>query len=93
MFRSLLFIPGNNPSMIQNADVFPSDAIIFDLEDSVDISEKDNARALMESYLSLGVSLPNTIVLRVNPIETDFFVKDIELIKTKVVDYILLPNT
>ncbi len=93
MFRSLLFMPGNNPSMIQNADVFPSDAIIFDLEDSVDISEKDNARALMESYLSLGVSLPNIIVLRVNPIDTDFFVKDIELIKTKVVDYILLPKT
>lgn len=93
MFRSLLFIPGNNPSMIQNADVFPADAIIFDLEDSVDILEKDNARNLVDNYLTMGGSLPNTVVLRINPVETDFFKNDIELIKSKSIDYILLPKT
>lgn len=92
MFRSLLFIPGNNPSMIQNADVFPADAIIFDLEDSVDVSEKDNARNLVENYLTMGGSLPNTVVLRVNPMDTDYFINDLELIKSEVIDYILLPK-
>ena len=93
MFRSLLFIPGNNPSMIQNADVYLSDAIIFDLEDSVDINEKDNARNLVRNYLIEGKTHPSLIVLRVNPIDTPFFEKDLELLSTKKVDYILLPKT
>jgi citrate lyase subunit beta/citryl-CoA lyase len=93
MFRSLLFIPGNNPSMIQNADVFSADGIIFDLEDSVDYKEKDNARNLINNYLSSGNTYPSLIVLRVNPIDSEFFEKDIELINTKKIDYILLPKT
>ena len=47
MRRSLLFIPGNNPAMLQNADVFGADAVIFDLEDAVNVTEKDNARNLI----------------------------------------------
>lgn len=93
MFRSLLFIPGNNPSMIQNADVFESDAIIFDLEDSVDVNEKDNARNLVFNYLNEGGTYPSLVVLRVNPIDTSFFKHDIELITTKKVDFILLPKS
>jgi len=93
MFRSLLFIPGNNPSMIQNADVYLSDGIIFDLEDSVDINEKDNARNLVRNYLSEGHTNPSLVVLRINPIDTPFFENDIELIVTKKINYILLPKT
>jgi len=93
MFRSLLFIPGNNPSMIQNADVFTADGIIFDLEDSVDIFEKDNARNLINNYLNETSTYPSLVILRVNQIDSSFFLKDIELIKTKKIDYILLPKT
>ena len=78
MFRSLLFIPGNNPSMIQNADVFLADGIIFDLEDSVDVYEKDNARNLVNNYLVEGSTFPSIIVLRVNPTDTEFFKNDIK---------------
>ena len=39
MRRSLLFIPSNNPAMLQNADVFGSDSVIFDLEDAVNVTE------------------------------------------------------
>ncbi|HPJ23310.1 MAG TPA: CoA ester lyase, partial [Bacillota bacterium] len=93
MFRSLLFIPGNNPSMIQNADVFESDGIIFDLEDSVALSEKDNARYLIGNYLGEGQSHPSLVVLRVNPVDTEFFEKDLNLLKTGKIDYILLPKS
>jgi citrate lyase subunit beta/citryl-CoA lyase len=78
--------------MIQNADVFLTDAVIFDLEDSVDISEKDNARNLINNYLVDSTTYPSLVVLRVNPMDTEFFKKDIELILTKKVDYILLPK-
>lgn len=92
MFRSLLFIPGNNPSMIQNAEVFPSDAIIFDLEDSVSFLEKDNARNLIFNFLSAKKTFSQTIILRVNPVDSSFFKDDIKLLSSKKIDYILLPK-
>ena len=92
MFRSLLFIPGNNPSMLQNADVFLADAIIIDLEDAISIKEKDNARNLVHNYLTTSTVLPKQIVLRVNSIDTVWFKKDLDLLKTKKVNYLLIPK-
>ena len=40
MRRSLLFIPASKPAMLQNAEIFGADSIIFDLEDSVSVDEK-----------------------------------------------------
>ena len=52
MRRSLLFIPSNTPSMMQNADIFGADAVIFDLEDAVFLREKDAALHLLDSFLN-----------------------------------------
>jgi citrate lyase subunit beta/citryl-CoA lyase len=92
MFRSLLFIPGNNPSMILNADIFMADGIIFDLEDAVSITEKINARNLVENYLTTSSVLPKQIVLRVNSIDSKWFIEDISLLKTGKINYLLLPK-
>lgn len=92
MFRSLLFIPGNNPSMLQNADVFLADAIIFDLEDSVSLSEKVNARNLVKNYLYTSTVKPKQIVLRTNSFNSEWFRNDIELFKSGSIDYLLLPK-
>lgn len=51
MRRSLLFLPGNQPSLLQNGAVLPADALIFDLEDAVAADEKDSARYLVASAL------------------------------------------
>ncbi|MDD2427760.1 MAG: CoA ester lyase [Eubacteriales bacterium] len=51
MRRSLLFLPGNQPSILQNGTVLPADALIFDLEDAVAADEKDSARNLVASAL------------------------------------------
>ena len=92
MFRSLLFIPGNNPSMLQNADVFLADAIIIDLEDAISIKEKNNARNLVHNYLTTSSVLPKQIVLRVNSIDSKWFKKDIDLLKTGKINYLLIPK-
>lgn len=92
MFRSLLFIPANNPSMLQNADIFVSDGVIFDLEDAIAMDEKDNARSLLETYLNTQSSLPKTICVRVNDVFTDFIDDDLTLLKTKKIDYLVLPK-
>ena len=51
MRRSMLFIPGNSPSLLINGDVLGSDAIILDLEDAVSPAEKDSARILVRNSL------------------------------------------
>ena len=38
--RTMLFVPGNNPAMLKDAGIYGADAIMFDLEDAVAISEK-----------------------------------------------------
>ncbi len=50
--RSMLFVPGNNPGMIRDAHIYGSDSIMFDLEDSVAITEKDAARFLVYNALT-----------------------------------------
>ena len=42
--RSLLYVPGNMPSMLQNIPIFPSDVCIIDLEDAVPPAQKQAAR-------------------------------------------------
>ncbi|MEC9484568.1 MAG: CoA ester lyase [Candidatus Izemoplasma sp.] len=66
MNRSYLFIPGNTPSMIQTLDVFNADAIIIDLEDSVDVSDKDAALDLVQTFLETFDIQDTDIYVRVN---------------------------
>ena len=49
--RTRLYVPGNNPRMITPAGIYGSDCIIFDLEDSVPIHQKDAARYLVKNAL------------------------------------------
>ena len=45
ILRSLLFVPGNKPSMLAKALGLTPDAYVPDMEDSVPAAEKANARA------------------------------------------------
>ncbi len=38
--RSMLFVPGANAAMVSNSFIYPADALMFDLEDSVALREK-----------------------------------------------------
>ncbi|MEA2071243.1 MAG: aldolase/citrate lyase family protein [Asgard group archaeon] len=91
--RTRLYIPGNNPAMIQNAMVFAADSIIFDLEDSIIIKEKDSARILVRKALEnidFG-SCEQTV--RINAIDTEFFEEDLQVIIPTALEGILLPKT
>ncbi|GEM_PF-5205780 len=45
--RSMLFVPGANAAMLSNTFIYQPDSIMFDLEDSVALREKDTARMLV----------------------------------------------
>ncbi len=77
MSRSYLFIPGNTPSMIQNLDVFESDAIILDLEDSVLTYDKDAARTLVKEFLKKYQFEHTEIFIRINDTQTEYFQSDV----------------
>ena len=92
MRRSLLFIPGNNPAMLQNADCFESDAVIIDLEDAVHVNEKDNARNLVHCYLESLTEVPMEIVIRINAPDTPYYEDDLEQVVSEKIDAIMLPK-
>ncbi len=92
MRRSLLFIPGNNPAMLQNADVFGADAVIFDLEDAVNVLQKDAARSLMQCYLNTHPNQVMEVVVRINGLDTAYYEEDLDKIVSDNIDTIMLPK-
>ena len=92
MRRSMLFIPGNNPSMLQNSDVFESDSIIIDLEDAVNVMEKDSARNLVRCYLDNLKEKKAELVIRINGLDTTYYNDDLNQIICDKVDAIMLPK-
>ena len=69
MRRSYLFLPGNQPTMLQNGAVLPADVLIFDLEDSVAPTEKDAARELVASALRSVDYGERVLAVRINDLE------------------------
>lgn len=92
MRRSLLFIPGNNPGMLQNANLFNADGVIFDLEDAVGLDEKDSARFLVQNYLTSFAIENIEIIVRINGLDTDFYLEDIDAIVGEKLDAIMVPK-
>ena len=78
MRRSMLFIPGNTPNLLMNGDVLGADSIILDLEDAVSPAEKDSARILVRNALKSLNYKGCEIIIRINPIGTDYWMKDLD---------------
>jgi len=90
--RSLLYIPGNNPGMIQNCAIYGSDGVLLDLEDSISISEKDSARKLVKHALKTLDFGPVERVVRINGLDTPFFRDDLEEIVPSRPDAVRIPK-
>ena len=80
MRRSMLFVPGNNPGMLLNADVYGADALILDLEDAVAPLEKDAARTLVCHALKALPYKGVEVVVRLNPLDTAYIRDDIRAV-------------
>lgn len=66
MRRSMLFVPGANAAMVSNAFIYQADALMFDLEDSVILREKDAARRLVYHALQHPLYQDVETIVRVN---------------------------
>lgn len=91
--RTMLFVPGNNPGMIKDAGIYEQDSIMFDLEDSVSVAEKDAARFLVYQTLSTINYGEKELVVRVNDPTTACGIDDLEAIVRTKKAIIRLPKT
>lgn len=91
--RSMLFIPGSSAAMLSTAYIYKPDSIMFDLEDAVALKEKDSARLLVFHALQNPMYKDIETVVRINPLNTPFGLKDLEAAVRAGVDVIRLPKT
>lgn len=92
MRRTMQFIPGNNPNMVQNAGVLGADCVILDLEDAIAIGEKDAARILTAIALKNVDFYKTEKVVRINSLDS-YAEEDIKVIVPAEPDAIMLPKT
>ncbi len=76
--RSMLFVPGSNAAMLSNSFIYKADALMFDLEDSVTLREKDTARRLVYHALQHPLYQDIETIVRVNALDSAFGVADLE---------------
>lgn len=91
--RTMLFVPGNNPALVKDPQIYGSDSIIFDLEDSVAPTEKDAARLLVYCALQALDFGPVEKVVRVNGLDSPWLKDDVNAMVRAGVDVIRLPKT
>jgi citrate lyase subunit beta/citryl-CoA lyase len=91
--RTMMFIPGNNPGMVQDAHVYAPDSIMLDLEDSVTLEEKDAARLLVYNALKSVDYEGTEMVVRINPLHSPYGRKDVEAVVKAGVHVIRMPKT
>jgi citrate lyase subunit beta/citryl-CoA lyase len=90
-FRSLLFVPGTRTDRIEKAIASEADAVIIDLEDAVELSEKEAVRDRVAGFLEKKQA--KKIFVRVNGVETEYFDQDMEKIVLPQVCGLLIPKT
>jgi citrate lyase subunit beta / citryl-CoA lyase len=86
--RSYLFVPGNRPDRFEKARQSGADAVILDLEDAVQSTDKDLAREAVVSWLAPA----RPVYVRINSKGTLWFERDLEVVGLPGVLGVVLPK-
>ena len=92
LFRSLVFVPGNNPRFLEKAKSLPADIICFDLEDSVPDKEKKKARVLIKNTLKQRKKYSSDVFVRTNSPESGLIEADLKEIVQIGIDGVVIPK-
>ncbi len=92
LFRSLIFVPGNNSRFLEKAKTLSADIVCFDLEDSVPDSEKKNARKLIKDALKTRSKYSSEVYVRTNSPISGKIPDDLKEIVQKGIDGIVIPK-
>ncbi|MFJ6112269.1 HpcH/HpaI aldolase/citrate lyase family protein [Dietzia maris] len=88
----MLFIPGNRLQWLAKASATGADAVVVDLEDAVPGPEKSTARETLAKVLD-GPDRPGVpVIVRVNALGTDLFLRDIEALAGLGIVGVMVPK-
>ncbi|MFS8541469.1 MAG: aldolase/citrate lyase family protein [Tissierellales bacterium] len=90
--RTMMFVPASNASMLRDAGLYKPDSIMFDLEDSVSLKEKDSARFLVYEAVKNIDYGDIELLVRINSLDKGG-VEDIRAMVRAGIDGIRLPKT
>lgn len=90
--RSLLFVPGNKPAWMEKALGYGADALIFDLEDSVPVTDKAASRPLVRTALENFQTRGPSLTVRINALETGMAGDDLDAIVCAGLSAIVAPK-
>ena len=93
--RSLLFVPGDSPRKQQKGLESGADALILDLEDSVALEAKPQARDITRAFLEAARNLPKRplLIVRINALATGLSDADLDAVMPGAPDAIMLPKS
>jgi citrate lyase subunit beta/citryl-CoA lyase len=92
LFRSLIFVPGNNARFLEKAKKIEADIVCFDLEDSVPDKEKKQARKLIKTALTSYSEYHSSIFVRTNSPLSGKIPEDLKEIIQKGIVGIVIPK-
>ncbi len=90
ILRSLLFVPADSEKKLAKAKSSPADALILDLEDSVAAENRPRARELVREFLK--DEHPQAVWVRINPLGSDDFIRDIEAVTASAPAGFMVPK-
>jgi len=75
--RTMLYVPANKEDWVRKAPKYGADALILDIEDSVPLDEKQNAREIVSRMVPELAAEGITVLVRVNDLDTGFTAEDV----------------
>jgi citrate lyase subunit beta / citryl-CoA lyase len=90
--RSVLYMPGSNKRALEKAQNLSADSLIFDLEDAVAPSAKDEARENVFKAANSNKYGKREIIVRVNSLNSSWGIDDVILMSKSNAHSLLLPK-
>jgi citrate lyase subunit beta/citryl-CoA lyase len=90
--RAVLFVPASNEKAIAKLPSLASDAVIFDLEDSVAPEAKAAARERLKAWFAARPKGGPEAIIRVNPLASEWGADDVTAVCACAPDAVLLPK-
>lgn len=90
--RSVLYMPGSNARALEKGRSLDADGLILDLEDSVAPDAKEIGRTQIADALNEGGFGNKEITVRINPLDTEWGMADLDAMASVPCDALVLPK-
>jgi len=92
--RSFLFVPADSPKKLEKAMTCGADALIVDIEDSIALDQKAQARHSAAAFLkgTVPAAARPYLIVRINGLETGLIDADLDVIAAAQPDAVMLPK-